>query len=111
MIRFDRIPIHATTAESGQKVPYLEISGEDEPIAILLNGFGFTAVLELCIVMKEIKAYTQKHHIQVYHADMMNVFCPQGTGGFSISVMKLDEELKPYYDYKADSPLYKREQL
>ena len=86
-------------------------AGEDEPIAILLNGFGFTAVLELCIVMKEIKAYTQKHHIQVYHADMMNVFCPQGTGGFSISVMKLDEELKPYYDYKADSPLYKREQL
>lgn len=37
MIRFDRILIHATTAENGQKVPYLEISGEDEPIEYLFT--------------------------------------------------------------------------
>lgn len=37
MIRFDRIPIHTTTAENGQKVPYLEISGEDEPIEYLFT--------------------------------------------------------------------------
>lgn len=37
MIRFDRIPIHATTAENGQSVPYLEISGEDEPIEYLFT--------------------------------------------------------------------------
>ena len=37
MIRFDRIPIHATTAENGLSVPYLEISGEDEPIEYLFT--------------------------------------------------------------------------
>lgn len=37
MIRFDRIPIHATTAENGQNVPYLEIAGEDEPIEYLFT--------------------------------------------------------------------------
>ena len=37
MIRFERIPIHTTTAENGQKVPYLEISGEDEPIEYLFT--------------------------------------------------------------------------
>ena len=37
MIRFERIPIHATTAESGQIVPYLEIAGEDEPIEYLFT--------------------------------------------------------------------------
>ena len=37
MIRFDRIPIHATTAENGQIVPYLEIAGEDEPIEYLVT--------------------------------------------------------------------------
>ena len=37
MIRFDRIPIHATTAENGQIVPYLEIAGEDEPIEYLFT--------------------------------------------------------------------------
>lgn len=37
MIRFDRIPIHASTAENGQKVPYLQIDGEDEPIEYLFT--------------------------------------------------------------------------
>ena len=37
MIRFDRIPIHATTAENGLSVPYLEIAGEDEPIEYLFT--------------------------------------------------------------------------
>ena len=37
MIRFDRIPIHGTTAENGQKLPYLEIAGEDEPIEYLFT--------------------------------------------------------------------------
>ncbi len=37
MIRFDRIPIHTTTAENGQIVPYLEIAGEDEPIECLFT--------------------------------------------------------------------------
>ena len=37
MIRFDRIPIHTTTAENGQIVPYLEIAGEDEPIEYLFT--------------------------------------------------------------------------
>lgn len=37
MIRFDRIPIHDTTAENGQKLPYLEIAGEDEPIEYLFT--------------------------------------------------------------------------
>lgn len=37
MIRFDRIPIHATTAENGQIVPYLEIDEEDEPIEYIFT--------------------------------------------------------------------------
>ena len=37
MIRFDRIPIHDTTAENGRIVPYLEIAGEDEPIEYLFT--------------------------------------------------------------------------
>lgn len=37
MIRFERIPIHTTTAENGQKVPYLDIMGEDKPIEYLFT--------------------------------------------------------------------------
>jgi len=84
---------------------------DEEPIGVLLNGFGFTSVLEMHIVMKEMKVYAVEHNLNLYHADLKNIFSPQGTGGFSISLIKLDDELKPYYNYKADSPLYKREQL
>lgn len=82
-----------------------------EKIAILLNGFGFTSQLEMLITAGEIKAYTQSHGIEVYHTEWNNIFCPQGTGGFSISVMRLDDELIPYYNRRIDTPLYHREEL
>lgn len=83
----------------------------DEELALLLNGFGFTSILELCIIVREIAEYAKANGVRIGHMDMMNAFCPQGTGGFSISVMRLDEELKPYYNYGADSPLYRRKAL
>lgn len=82
-----------------------------EELALLLNGFGFTSVLELCIVVGEIAKYAEENGVRIAHIDMMNAFCPQGTGGFSISLMRLDEDLRPYYNYGADSPLYQRKAL
>jgi dihydroxyacetone kinase-like protein len=84
---------------------------KDEKIAVFLNGYGFTSVLEMHIVMKEIKRYAQKNQIDVYHADLQNVFCPQGTGGFSISLIKLDDELIPYYNREVETPLYHRKKI
>ncbi|MCG8484217.1 MAG: dihydroxyacetone kinase subunit DhaK [Clostridia bacterium] len=84
---------------------------ESEEIAILLNGFGFTSILELHIAMKEIKEFVQKNNIKVYHADLQNLFCPQGTGGFSISLLRLGDDLIPYYNKKVDTPLFKRKEL
>lgn len=84
---------------------------EGEKIGVLLNGYGFTSVLEMHIVMQGIKNYAEKHHVHIYHADLQNLFCPQGTGGFSISIIRLDEELLPYYNQEVDAPLYRRKQL
>lgn len=83
----------------------------DEKIAVLLNGYGFTSTLEMYIVMKEIKDYAAGKQINIHHADYQNLFCPQGTGGFSISLLRLDEELITYYNRKVEAPLYKRKQL
>lgn len=84
---------------------------DSEKIAVLLNGFGFTSLLELHIAVKEIKAYSEMNNINIYHVDIQNIFCPQGTGGFSISVMRLDDELIPYYNREIDSPLFKRKEI
>jgi len=84
---------------------------QQEELGVFLNGFGFTSIIELHIVMKEIKNYAKEKGINIYHADVKNAFCPQGAGGFSISLIKLDEELKPYYNYRAESPLLRFKQL
>ncbi|MGX8700750.1 dihydroxyacetone kinase subunit DhaK [Caproiciproducens sp.] len=83
------------------------ISGGDE-IAVMVNGFGFTSFLELCIVNRRISESLREKNIILHDLFIDNLFCPQGTGGFSISILKLDEELKPYYDAPAYSPFFKK---
>ena len=83
----------------------------NEKIAVLLNGYGFISTLELCIVLKEIKDYIDNANINLHHLDLQQLFCPQGTGGFSISVLKLNDELEKFYNYGANAPFYKREEI
>lgn len=77
-----------------------------EKLVIWLNGFGFTSVLEQLILMKEITEYTERKEVTVYDKKMKELFRPQGTGGVSITVMKLENDMIPYYDMKAKSPLF-----
>lgn len=84
---------------------------EGKPLGVLLNGFGFTSILELCIVNKEIKRYLDEKGVRIHNMDIKNAFCPQGTGGFSVSILKLDDELIPYFDYDAYSPFFNHKML
>lgn len=83
--------------------------GED--IAVFLNGFGFTGILELCIVNRRIKEILDEKGINTYDMFIDTLFAPQGTGGFSISLLKLDEELKKYYNSPAYSPFYRKREI
>lgn len=80
--------------------------GQD--FAVFINGFGFTGLLELCIVNKRVKEILDGKEIKIHDMFIDTLFAPQGTGGFSISLIKLDEELKRYYDYPAYSPFYRK---
>ena len=77
-----------------------------QQVAVWLNGFGFTSILEQCILMKEIKAYATEKGVDVYDVKMKELFRPQGTGGFSLSVLRLEEDMKPCYDWEASSPMF-----
>lgn len=75
--------------------------------AFMINGYGFTSMLELCIVSRQVaKAAAAKGIINV-HTFIDTLFSPQGTGGFSISVLILDEELKQLYQEPCDAPLFR----
>lgn len=79
-----------------------------DKIAMMVNGFGFTSPLELCIVNNRLTQKLKEKGIVLHDAFIDTLFCPQGTGGFSVSLLKLDEELIPYYDAPAYSPFFKK---
>lgn len=81
---------------------------QGQEIGVFLNGFGFTGLMELCIVNRRIKEILDEKTIKVHDMFIDTLFAPQGTGGFSISLIKLDEELKKYYDCPAYSPFYRK---
>ena len=79
-------------------------SGEE--VCVLVNGLGSTTILELGIVFRKLKELLTADGIVIHDSDM-NSFCTcQEMGGFSITLMKLDEELKKYYDMPCYCPFY-----
>lgn len=80
-----------------------------DQIAVMVNGFGFTSPLELCIVNNRLTKRLRDEQIRVYDSFIDTLFCPQGTGGFSVSLLKLDEELIPYYNVPAYSPFFQKQ--
>lgn len=79
-----------------------------DTVAVMLNGFGFTSLLELCIVNRRLNEVLKGKGIIVHDSFIDSLFAPQGTGGFSVSILKLDKELTKYYDEPAYSPFYKK---
>lgn len=77
-----------------------------DEVCVVINGLGATTNLELAIVYRKVKQLLDKDGIYVYDSDMNNFCTSQGMGGFSITFMKLDDELKTYYDMPCYSPYY-----
>lgn len=75
-------------------------------ICILINGLGSTTLLELSIVNRKVRELLDRDNIHVYDTDLNQYCTSQEMGGFSISFMILDEELKKYYDMPCYSPFY-----
>lgn len=83
------------------------IEASDE-VAVLINGLGSTTLMELMIVNRRVAQYLEEKSIRVYDADVNNYCTTQEMAGFSITLMKLDDELKEYYDAPATSAYYKK---
>lgn len=77
-----------------------------EEVAVIVNGLGSTPLLELNIVYYDLYKLLQRDGIKVYDAEIKSYVTSQEMGGFSISFMKMDNELKKYYDAPCYSPYY-----
>ncbi len=95
---------------------YLEIKEEmglekGQEVAVLVNGLGSTTMLELNIVYNELDKHIQRDGLIVHDSEIKSYCTCQEMGGFSITILKLDEELKKYYNTACFSPYYAREEI
>ena len=79
---------------------------EGEEIAVLVNGLGSTPLLELNLVYHELSKHFAKDGLVVHDAEVKIWCTSMEMGGFSISIMRLDDELKPLIDAPCYSPFY-----
>jgi dihydroxyacetone kinase-like protein len=79
-------------------------SGDEE--CLLVNGLGSTTLLEMFVVNRRVAQVLNEKGIKVYDT-LVNSYCTcQEMAGVSITLMRLDDELKKYYDYPAFSPFF-----
>ncbi|HEX2945214.1 MAG TPA: dihydroxyacetone kinase subunit DhaK [Clostridia bacterium] len=79
-------------------------SGDE--VCVLINGLGSTTFLELFIVNRKVSQILESKGIKVYDTNVGSYCTCQEMAGASITLIRLDEELKKYYDYPAFSPYY-----
>jgi dihydroxyacetone kinase len=82
-----------------------KIRAGDE-VAVYVNGLGSTTLLELFIINRRLSQILKEKEIKIYDIDINSYCTTQEMGGFSISFLKLDNELKELYDAPAHSPYY-----
>lgn len=76
-------------------------------VAVMINGAGATPLMELFIVNNRVADVLAAKGITVYRTLVGEYMTSIEMEGFSISLLKLDEELKVLLDAKADTPAFK----
>jgi phosphoenolpyruvate---glycerone phosphotransferase subunit DhaK len=77
------------------------VSGDE--VCLLVNDQGATTMMELLIVTRKVYAILKEKGIKVHDTIIGSFATCQEMAGISLSVMKIDEELKRYYDMPASS--------
>lgn len=83
-------------------LPY--VNGDE--VAVLVNGLGATPLDEQYIVTRKIDSYLKEKRIKVHRYYVGEYATSIEMAGFSISLLKLDDELKGYLDAPAQTPFF-----
>ena len=80
------------------------VSGDE--VAVLVNGLGGTPLMELFIVNKKVNDILTGKGAKIYKTIVGEYMTAIEMTGFSVSVLKLDDEMKQLLTAKADTPAY-----
>jgi len=84
----------------------LPFQSNDE-VVVLINGLGGTPQMELYICYRKVKKMLDERNIKVGCSYVGEFFTGLEMAGFSVTLMRLDEELKQLLTAPADTPYYK----
>lgn len=83
----------------------LDYSGSE--VALMVNGSGGTPLMELYIVNNHVRDVLESKGIRVYRTFVGNYMTSLEQEGFSLTLMKLDEQLKALLDAPSDAPAFR----
>lgn len=79
-----------------------------DEVAVIVNGLGATPQLELYICYRRVKQILDAMGIRIFKPFVGSFFTALEMAGFSVTLMKLDEELKGLLEAPADTPCYRQ---
>lgn len=85
---------------------YPFVKGDE--LAVLVSGLGATPVMELYIYYNEVQRLLDAAGISTYRAYVGNYFTSLEMMGLTLTMMKLDDELKALLDYPAETVGFKQ---
>lgn len=84
-----------------------ELDYKDEELVVLVNGFGATPLQELYLLNNSVFRELHKRGINVCKNFVGNYMTSIDMAGASLSIMKLDDELKELMKDECDTPAFK----
>ncbi len=75
---------------------------------MLINNLGATTMMELLVVNRCVRKILAEAGIAVHRTDIGSYLTCQEMAGLSVTLLRLDDELKRYLDMPAASLAYSR---
>ena len=75
-----------------------------DEVAVLINGLGATPLEEQYVMFRRVKQTLDEKGIRVFHSYVGEYATSMEMAGASISVCKMNDELKHYMDHPVNTP-------
>ena len=79
-----------------------------DEVAVMINGLGGTPLMELFILNRRVSQILDEKGIKVYRTYVGEFMTSLEMAGASITLLKLDEELKSLLDMPVDTPAFRQ---
>ena len=83
-----------------------DIYHEGDEVAVMVNGMGGTPFMELYVINNHVSEVLAEKGLRVAKTVVGNYMTSLDMEGFSITLLKLDDEMKKYLDAPADTPAF-----